>query len=68
MNQNSKIPALTPEQRHAAQAFAIRNNSGDKQLLYNVHDHMPQSVIADEVLAWLPNVRTVLVDVTRLTP
>lgn len=68
MNQNFRIPALTPEQRHTAQAFAIRNNSGDKQLLYNVAAHMPQCVIADEVLSWLPNVRTVLVDVTRLTP
>lgn len=68
MNQHSRIPALTPEQRHTAQAFAIRNNSGDKQLLYNVAAHMPQCVIADEVLSWLPNVRTVLVDVTRLTP
>lgn len=64
----TSAPAITAAERRTAQAIAVRTNSGDAKLMYNVHDHMPQATIADEVHNWDPNVRTVLVDVTRLTP
>lgn len=62
----STIPTATTEQLKTAQRFAVRTHAGDSQVLLNVHDHVSQATIADEVHNWNPFVRTVLVDVTKL--